>query len=91
METIWIRKSNNIKQDEGNYQLSHVWDKLLLTDVINWKLALMKTSDQPQFDKWHTHTHLFNGLFSGTTRVSQYQKGKTNLDFTETREVSGSG
>jgi len=33
----------------------------------------------------HTHTH-FNGPFSGTTRVSQYQKGKTNLDFTEARE-----
>ena len=25
----------------------------------------------------------FNGPFSGTTRVSRYQKGKTNLDFTE--------
>jgi len=24
--------------------------------------------------------------FSGTTRVSQYQKGKTNLDFTEARD-----
>ena len=33
----------------------------------------------------HTHTHLFNGLFSGTTQVSRYQKGKTNLDFTEAR------
>ena len=31
----------------------------------------------------HTHTHPFNGPFSGTTRVGQYQKGKTNLDFTE--------
>jgi len=30
-----------------------------------------------------THTHTFNGPFSGTTRVSWYQKGKTNLDFTE--------
>jgi len=30
----------------------------------------------------HTHTHPFNCPFSGTTRVSQYQKG-TNLDFTE--------
>ena len=28
----------------------------------------------------HTHTH---GPFSGTTQVSQCQKGKTNLDFTE--------
>ena len=30
-----------------------------------------------------THTHPFNGPFSGTTQVSHYQKGKTNLDFTE--------
>ena len=34
----------------------------------------------------HTHTHPFNGPFYGTTRVSQYQKGKTNLDFTEARD-----
>ena len=36
------------------------------------------------------HTHPFNGPFSGTTRVSRYQKGKTNLDFTEARD-SGTG
>ena len=42
----------------------------------------------------HTHkpltckvyTHTFNGPFSGTTHVSKYQKGKTNLDFTEARD-----
>ena len=34
----------------------------------------------------HTHTRPFNGPLSGTTRVSQYQKGKTNLDFTEARD-----
>ena len=33
----------------------------------------------------HTHTHTFNGPFAGTTRVSRYQKGKTNLDFTDAR------
>jgi len=38
----------------------------------------------------HTHKHPFNGPFSGTTRVSQYQKGNTNLDFTE-ETVNGSG
>ena len=32
-----------------------------------------------------THTRPFNGLLSGTTQVSRYQKGKTNLDFTEPR------
>ena len=30
-----------------------------------------------------THRHPFNGPFSGTTQVSRYQKGKTDLDFTE--------
>ena len=34
----------------------------------------------------HIHTHTFNSPFSGTTRVSRYQKGKTNLDFTEARD-----
>ena len=28
----------------------------------------------------------FNGPYSGTTQVSRYQKGKTNLDFTEARD-----
>jgi len=34
----------------------------------------------------HTHTQPFNSLWFGTTRVSRYQKGKTNLDFTEARD-----
>ena len=33
-----------------------------------------------------THTHPFNGPLPGTTKVSRYQKGKSNLDFTEARE-----
>ena len=33
-----------------------------------------------------THVCTFNGPFSGTTWVSRYQKGKTNLDFTEARD-----
>ena len=32
------------------------------------------------------HTHIFNSPLSGTTRVSRYQKGKTNLDFTAARD-----
>ena len=34
----------------------------------------------------NTHTHTFNGLLSGTTQVSRYQKGKTNLNFTGARD-----
>jgi len=33
-----------------------------------------------------THTYPFNGPFSGTTRVGWYQKGETNVDFTEARD-----
>jgi len=36
--------------------------------------------------KWNTDTHPFNGNFSWTIRVSWYQKGKINLDFTEARD-----
>ena len=34
----------------------------------------------------HTHTHPFSGPLSGTTRVSRYQKGKNQSDFTEARD-----
>ena len=34
----------------------------------------------------NTHTHPFNGPFTGTTQVSRYLKRKTSLDFTEARD-----
>jgi len=34
----------------------------------------------------HTHTHPFNGPMSRTTLVGLFQKGKSNLDFTEARD-----
>ena len=34
----------------------------------------------------YIHIHPFNGPFSGTTQVSRYQKGKTNMDFSEARD-----
>ena len=34
----------------------------------------------------NTHTHTFNGPLFTTTRVSRYQKGKTNVDFTGARD-----
>ena len=61
---------------------------------INYLLQLFILSEVPtvviywvQLTLWndHTHTHPFNGPFSRTTRVGRYQKGKTNLDFTEAR------
>ena len=44
-ETIWIRKTDNMNRDEGSYQLSHAWDKLLHTDDCYRKSVLIKTSD----------------------------------------------
>jgi len=39
----------------------------------------------------HTHTHPFNGSFSGTTRVSRYQKGKPIWILLKQEAVSCSG
>ena len=44
-EAIWIRKTENMNRDEGSYQLSHVWDKLLHTDDRPRKSVPMKASD----------------------------------------------
>ena len=48
--------------------------------------TIMDTIGRISVQHTHTHTHTFNGPFSGTTQVSRYQKGKTNLDFTEARD-----
>jgi len=39
----------------------------------------------PQTGRNLYNAHPVNGPFSRTIRVSRYQKGKTNLDFTEAR------
>ena len=33
-----------------------------------------------------TYVHPFNDPLSGTTRANGYQKGKTNVDFTEAKD-----
>ena len=38
-----------------------------------------------------THTHTFDGPFSGTTRVSRYEKGKTISILLKQKTMSGSG
>jgi len=45
--------------------------------IVQWECFLEDT---------HTHTHPFNGPLSATTRVSRYQKGKTDLDYTEAKD-----
>ena len=54
----------------------------LLLNVAQYTSAYSDNkSDEGINQQNYTHTHTFNGPLS--TRVNQYQKGKTNLDFTE--------
>jgi len=56
-------------------------------DPRNSHANIIKSSLSSQFTlQLHTHTHPFNGPLSGSTRVSRYQKGKTNLDFNGARD-----
>jgi len=48
-------------------------------------------SPNPKPITTHTVVLLLFWNLSGTTRVSRYQKGKTNLDLLEQEIVSGSG
>jgi len=52
---------------------------------IGWKVSTLIVQQAVQTPP-HTHTNTHTHTFSGTTRVSRYQKGKTNLDFTEVRD-----
>ena len=48
--------------------------------------SVLQMASQLAMTNTHTHTHPFNGPLSGTTQVSRYPKGKTNLDFTGARD-----
>ena len=55
------------------------------------RTLFLTSNQQCQRDGDETYVHPFNGPLSGTTQVSQYQKGKTNLDFTEAKDSECSG
>ena len=77
MITIITALQNNIYRTENDSE--KVWKRFLDTRL-TWTYHF-------QANCWWTHTlkHPLNSPLSGTTRVSQYQKGKTNLNFTEAR------
>ena len=66
---------------------SSSFDMNVLSEIPQWPLA-SRLDEVPTRAEIHTHTHTqpFNGPFSGTTRVSRYQKDKSNLDFAEARD-----
>jgi len=59
-------------------------DSLAKPEVLGSRMASHQHHQHP--DSLRIHTHPSNGPFSGTTRVSRYRKGKTDLDFTEARD-----
>ena len=61
-------------------RMSHIVDKCPTSKLHDGGLQILHSAD----DNWHTHP--FNGPLSGATQVGRYQKGKTNLDFTEARD-----
>jgi len=56
-------------------------------NLFSLSLGYYRIMSSTQFSQLlQKNTHTFNGPLSGSTRVSRYQKGKTNLDFTEARQ-----
>jgi len=77
-EVLWLQVVSNIKQKLAHHQqAAHRQLYVLCRKAICMPIFCSKNC--------YTHTHTFNGPLSGTTQVSRYQKGKTNLDFTEAR------
>ena len=56
------------------------------THDYNYIILLHANTKSDQVHIACNYEHPFNGPFSGTIQVSWYQKGKTNLDFTEARD-----
>ena len=84
--TTWV---NRYQKGKTSLDLNKARDD----GVLGWQwhqLDHMQTICTSLQTDSHTNTntrlHPFNGPLSGTTQVSRYQKGKTNLDFTEARD-----
>jgi len=65
---------------------------ILRVTVFQKTCQILQNSSNPQTKMLeYTHTHPFNGPFSWTTQVSQYQKGKPIWTLLKQETVSGSG
>ena len=60
--------------------------KQYMCDAVRWSAFQQITQKARNKTLLERLDHPFNGPLSGTTRVTRYQKGKTNLDFTEARD-----
>ena len=83
-ERAWTAASHKLTQlgAELGVEFIHSWDVSILRRIQPLHRFRCRQEEQNRPGQIHTHTH----PLSGTNRVSWYQKGKTNLDFTESRD-----
>jgi len=83
-ERAWTAASHKLTQlgAELGVEFIHSWDVSILHRIQPLHRFRCRQEEQNRPGQIHTHTH----PLSGTNRVSWYQKGKTNLDFTESRD-----
>ena len=76
-----------------NTESRHSWARTCRTRLrqMRHRSNARDTTQLPHTNSNTTHTHLFNGPLSRTTRVSRYQKGKPIWILLKQETVSGSG
>jgi len=65
---VWIEQARHATSVTGQHLVRQHIDCTRQTPTTHYRV-------------FYTHTHLFNGPFSGTTQVSWYQKGKNQSGF----------
>ena len=92
--TAWVIVFHNFTAPTSHQQQSatdilqncHIKSLHLWARCPKCNICIPRSYDSLHQATGYAHTHPFNGPFSGTTQVSWYQKGKTNLDFAEERD-----
>ena len=79
MLTTWMNEAHVDDTPVSGLDAAELQQQLTQTRVITAELSVQVASNK------HTHTHTHT-QFSWTNQVSRYQKGKTDLDFTEARD-----
>ena len=81
----WEKTQESQRCQTKLVKLNYKFLIVMATKKINHWQSLI-TSYQQQLCNLPVYTHPFNGPLSATAQVSRYQKGKTNLEFTEARD-----
>jgi len=84
------RAADQVRKERSFLRLFRVAFKLVQAVLHLQRQRVVVAADYLQHLRT-VHTHTFNGPFSGTTRVSRYQKGKPIWILLKQETVSGSG